>query len=146
MKNKHKFWLLIALIILLAAVAYSITPTNNTNTPNLTNNSSEIQQSSGLFGGGTTGYGSTDSKRVVQAKDCPECKGTGQLDCRMCGGNGVEYRCNACGLYWNQEGPCPNRNDPTKQCTGWITPIDCSECGGTGLVKCDNCGGDGKIN
>lgn len=157
MQNKHKLWILIALIILLAAGAYSFT--QGSTTPNLTlinpnsteNNSQQSNDTSGSIdttdsdeGGDTSSGDGNSPKKVVQAKACTFCKGTGKVTCPTCNGAKVIYSCSVCGKrdFYHLGGPCRL----TAGCSGWIQERQCYSCNGLGYLKCYACGGDGKIN
>ena len=77
MSNKTKFWLLIAVVLLLVIGAYSLTQTSTTPTINFTNLSSDSSSS------GSSDSSSSDSSRSVSSKTkiktCPTCKGTGKI-------------------------------------------------------------------
>lgn len=54
--------------------------------------------------------------RMVWTRYCPKCRGSGEMDCRSCGGSGYTW-------YGGQ----------------------CDNCGGTGRETCDECDGSGEI-
>lgn len=52
-------------------------------------------------------------------KTCPRCLGEKSIPCQRCNGHG--------------------------KIVGLISNVDCSECGGTGVVRCPRCWGKGYV-
>lgn len=54
--------------------------------------------------------------RIYVRKRCRKCHGSGEVDCKSCGGSGYSWSGGQCG-----------------------------SCGGTGLMTCPECNGDGYV-
>jgi xanthosine utilization system XapX-like protein len=69
--------------------------------------------------------------------DCPNCSGSGEIECTNCNG---KQRCPSCkGNRYTGSGK------DTKPCSSCKGSGKCSKCNGSGKIRCEKCKGEGQL-